>query len=173
MRELAKAEPTVDNRSEDKASKMQSYVAACLATCGDNEAKKIALTNCSLGQEERASTAASERISYGREYARALGDPQLAPTQLSSDTHSNMQVATRRGNSSRSKHLLRRYYNLQQLIFAGELNMYHLPTDQNPADFLTKFVPAKKLQKSLRYCTGGARRDKAFIRSAIAVCLPS
>ena len=41
LRELAKAEPTADDRSDDKASKMQNYVAACLVTCGDNEAKKV------------------------------------------------------------------------------------------------------------------------------------
>ena len=78
-----------------------------------------------------------------------------------------MQVATQRGASSRSKHLLRRYFTLKQRILAGECNIYHVPTGENPTDMLTKFVPTKKLKASLRYLTGGKQRPAGFVKACI------
>jgi hypothetical protein len=79
-----------------------------------------------------------------------------------------MLVATKRGTPNRSRHLLRRYYTLMQRIQSGRINVVHVPDTENPSDFLTKWVPSKKLRASLSYVTGGARRPKGMIASAIA-----
>ena len=56
---------------------------------------------------------------------------------------------------------------MQQRVKAGECNIYHLPTDENPADFLTKWVTKKKLKASVRYITGGKHRCATKIRATI------
>ena len=45
---------------------------------------------------------------------------------------------------------------LMQRIAEGEVRLVHVPDDENPSDFLTKWVPAAKLRASLRYATGAA-----------------
>ena len=60
----------------------------------------------------------------------------------------------RKGSAARAKHLLRRYFVLMQHVQRGEVAVQHVPDEHNPADFLTKFVPANKLRDSLRFVTG-------------------
>ena len=48
-------------------------------------------------------------------------------------------------------HFLRRYGVLKQRIRSGEVNVQHIPDEQMPADFLTKWIPRAKLEQSLRY----------------------
>ncbi|KAL1518486.1 hypothetical protein AB1Y20_002777 [Prymnesium parvum] len=81
-----------------------------------------------------------------------------------------MQVAMRQGASNRSKHLLRRYWVLMQRVQAGEVRVVHVRDEANPADFLTKWVPAKKLRTSIAYVTGQAARRKGFVKEVILVC---
>ena len=83
-----------------------------------------------------------------------------APTRIGSDNKANMQVAMRRGGASRARHLLRRYLVLMQRIQDGECKIVHIPDEENPAAFLTKFVPAAKLRRSLRYVTGAQALGK-------------
>ena len=45
---------------------------------------------------------------------------------------------------------------LQQRVAQGECKVVHVPDECNPADFLTKFVPAAKLSRSLAYVTGSS-----------------
>ena len=79
-----------------------------------------------------------------------------------------MRIAMRRGAAARAKHMLRRYHVLQQRIRRGEIKVLHIPGDSNPADFLTKWVPADKLRKSISYASGGAMRFKTVVKSALA-----
>ena len=61
--------------------------------------------------------------------------------------------------SARSKHFLRRYGVLKRRIEDGEVILKHVPDTQMPADFLTKWIPAAKLEQSLRYaCNSHERR---------------
>ena len=52
-------------------------------------------------------------------------------------------------------HFLRRYGVLKQRIrsASGEVNVQHIPDEQMPADFLTKWIGQKKLDKSIAYAT--------------------
>ena len=92
------------------------------------------------------------------EVARALGDAQ-GKVRIASDNKAHMQVSMRRGGSNRSRHLLRRYIVLQQRIREGECYVVHVPDPENPSDFLTKWVSAEKLRRSLAYVTGSNRRS--------------
>ena len=42
-----------------------------------------------------------------------------------------------------------------------------LPTAEMPADFLTKFVPLKKVRRSINYITGGTARPKGLVKTLI------
>ena len=65
------------------------------------------------------------------------------------DNLANEQVASGKGYSSRSRHFLRRYFALMQRIQRGEAVLVKVSDEQNPADFLTKYVPMKKLRMSI------------------------
>ena len=92
-------------------------------------------------------------MSFAREILRALGVPPQGSTLITTDNLSNQRVATGAGAPSRSLHFLRRYGVLKQRIRSGEVNVQHIPDEQMPADFLTKWIGQKKLDKSIAYAT--------------------
>ena len=50
-------------------------------------------------------------------------------------------------------HFLRRYGVLKQRIADGDVSVIHVPDEHMPADFLTKFIPASKVDASVNYLT--------------------
>ena len=92
----------------------------------------------------------------------SLGSPR--PSMMNScrrlDNLSNQRVATGAGAPSRSLHFLRRYGVLKQRIRSGEVNVQHIPDEQMPADFLTKWIGQKKLDKSIAYATNSRSLNK-------------
>ena len=105
-----------------------------------------------MGNEGIASAKAAELLVAAVNSARGFGKAPKGPVVLGTDNKANLQVASRTGTSRRSKHLLRRYYVLMQRIADGEVRLVHVPDEENPSDFLTKWVSAA----SLRYATGAA-----------------
>ena len=43
---------------------------------------------------------------------------------------------------------------LKARISAGEIAVVHVPDEENPSDFLTKWIPKAKLLKSVAYVAG-------------------
>ena len=64
-----------------------------------------------------------------------------------------MLVGSSEGSATRSRHFLRRYIVFKQRIAAGSVILGHVPDEQMPADFLTKWINARKLARSLAYAT--------------------
>ena len=56
-----------------------------------------------------------------------------------------------------------------QRIADGEVRLVHVPDDENPSDFLTKWVPAAKLRASLRYATGAAAKPKHHFATHVPI----
>ena len=83
-----------------------------------------------------------------------MGIARDGPTKLYTDSLSNQRVSTNSGSSSHSRHLLIRYEGLKRRAEAGIIDVYYVPDPQNPSDFLTKWVPANKLETSLKYAHG-------------------
>ena len=76
------------------------------------------------------------------------------PTFLGTDNKANLLVAIDAGSAARSKHFLRTYYSLRQRSTRGEIELLgHIVDEQNPADFLTKWVGKQKLDASVDYAT--------------------
>ena len=80
------------------------------------------------------------------------------PTFLGTDNRANLLVANETGSVSRARHALRRYAVLQERVRGGLVTLGHVPDADNPSDFLTKFVSAKKLEASVAYLTNSANR---------------
>ena len=69
-----------------------------------------------------------------------------------------MLIANGTGSVTRARHALRRYMILQDRVREGIVVLGHVPDEENPADFLTKFVSAKKLEASVAYLTNSNNR---------------
>ena len=63
----------------------------------------------------------------------------------------------------RLKHALRRYATLQGHVAAGEVKVVHVPDKFNAADFLTKWVSAKKVKESVAYTSNEVAKPKGPI----------
>jgi hypothetical protein len=107
----------------------------------------------STGTEGSASQKCLEDVMSTQAISTALGCPIVGPTFMGTDNKANLLIATETGTASRSKHALRRYLVLQQAIRDGHVTMGHIPDEENPSDFLTKFINAKKFAASIEYCT--------------------
>ena len=108
--------------------------------------------------EQVATQKTGELIEYLWVLGRATGLTPPRPTVLATDNLPNMQVTNNIGSSTRSRSFLERYKSTQQRIKEGILAVVHVRDENMPADFLTKWVAARKLNKSLTYATGGAAK---------------
>ena len=62
-------------------------------------------------------------------------------------------VASTWGNATKSRHFLRRYYELLQRAARGDIEISYVPDTENPSDFLTKWVSKAKFDMSIEYLT--------------------
>ena len=75
------------------------------------------------------------------------------PTRCATDNASNLQVSGGTGAANRTKHCLRRFNVFRQRVEKGEVTIEHVRDEDNPSDFLTKWLPAKKFKLSMEYAT--------------------
>ena len=73
-------------------------------------------------------------------------------------------AVVKKSGFGKMKHIELRELALQDWVKAGRVNYAKVASEDNPADFLTKWIPAPKLEQSLRYaCNSHALH---------AVCMP-
>ena len=114
--------------------------------------KRIAtICDSSMRSESIATAKGAEMAMYAREILRGLGVPPCGPTFMGTDNKANMLVARDSGSATRSKHYLRTYYSLREKQMSGLIDIGHVRDGDNPADFLTKWLPKRKLADSLQY----------------------
>ena len=115
--------------------------------------KKLGIATLDSSHEHEciATCKGAEGNAYVREVLRALGIPIKGPTPILTDNAANMRVSQTAGNASRSKHFLRRYWSLLRRIAEGEAVVKFVSDRTCPADFLTKWVPSRKLRDSELY----------------------
>ena len=131
-----------------------------------HQTKKIALiVDSSMESEAIASSKGGETIAYAREVLRGLGIAAGSATLLTTDNLANQKVGSGLGCPTRSRHFLRRYHALKQRIAEGEVTLRYIPDEHMPADFLTKWIPLAKLEKSIVYATN-SRASGATARRA-------
>jgi len=100
--------------------------------------------------EGRATLAGTDVILRLRNVQRAMGCLDAdAATVVGTDCLSNYQMAMQLAVPGRTKHILRRWKLVQERIAEGDVVLVHVPDAGMPADFLTKWLPRKKLEASL------------------------
>ena len=77
---------------------------------------------------------------------------------ITTDNSANQRVASGEGSAARSRHDLARYIRIQQRVASGHVIVRHIDDEENPADFLTKWVPVRKLKESVQHASGKAWR---------------
>ena len=75
------------------------------------------------------------------------------PTFIGTDNTANQRVASGAAVPARSKHFLRRYHVLLERVRSREITIGHVPDRSMPADFLTKWIGASKLNVSVEHVT--------------------
>ncbi len=95
----------------------------------------------------------------GRAVCAALGMPPAGPSFLGTDSLSNALVAGNRGSTARSRHFARHYTMMLQRAANGEVRVAHIPDEESPSDFLTKWVSRRKLARSIEYATN----ERAYV----------
>ena len=80
---------------------------------------------------------------YFRGLLTDLGLPQDEPTVLHVDNQGAIALATDRRSCNRSRHVDRRYFKVRELVALGEISVQYIASADNPADLLTKPLPAK------------------------------
>ena len=126
-----------------------------------HQTKKInVVMQSSMETEGLATSKATEMAVYGREIAFALGIKLDGPTKCATDNTSNLQVSSGKGAANRTKYCIRRFLASRQRVTEGLVSLEHVKDVDNPADFLTKWLPAKKFKLSLAYATNSANAVK-------------
>ena len=66
------------------------------------------------------------------------------PENLYIDSQSAIQLAKNPGHHHRTKHIDIQYHYVRQRVQEGKTNLMHIPTGEQPADYLTKAMPTPK-----------------------------
>ena len=123
--------------------------------------KKInVIMQSSMEAEGFATGKLGETIIYAREIAFALGIDLGGPTRCATDNSSNLQVSSGKGAANRTRHCQRRFLVSRQRVIEGSITLEHVKDEDNPADFLTKWLGAKKFKLSVAYATNSANAVK-------------
>eukprot|EP00971_Amphidinium_carterae_P153756 3048614-Amphidinium_carterae.1 len=80
-------------------------------------------------------------------------DTQNVTMTINTDSSSGKAVASRLGLNRKAKHVQLKFLYIQDVVQRGELTIKKIPTTHNPADVLTKHLPAATIQSHLeRLC---------------------
>eukprot|EP00971_Amphidinium_carterae_P037030 727780-Amphidinium_carterae.1 len=72
---------------------------------------------------------------------------------INTDSSAGKAVASRLGLNKKTKHVQLKYLYMQDIVHRGEMTITKIQTTHNPADFLTKHLPAATINSHLdRLC---------------------
>ena len=154
----ATADSTWCGTQDDVYALLITYYGAAVA----HVTKKMHLIiDSSMESEAVATGKCGEAITYAREILRALGVPPNGPSFIGTDNKANGLIASGRSLSTKSRHALRRYTAFLQRVKRGDVEVGHVPDEENPADFMTKWVPRAKHEASIEFATNSRNRVRA------------
>jgi hypothetical protein len=105
------------------------------------------VTLSSTEAEFVASNAAGKEALAIRSLLNELGYKVPSPTPLLVDNQSSIQVSKNPEHHGRMKHLDRSYFWLREQVMHKKIAPSYLPTEDNPADLLTKALVKPKVEK--------------------------
>jgi hypothetical protein len=92
-----------------------------------------------------------ELVDQAHAIERAMGIKAAGPTFVGTDNKANALVGSGKATPSRLRHCLRRYRTFLERVQRKEVELGFVPDPENPSDFMSKWVSADKLGKSLEY----------------------
>ena len=111
------------------------------------------VTGSSQHAEYHASVKASEHMEFQYSIDEGLHNKIPEPILLTTDNSANQNVIHGESSATRSRHLLRKYLEIQQRATEGILYVRYVESKENPADFLTKWLSKEQYNKSIEYAT--------------------
>eukprot|EP00966_Prymnesium_polylepis_P243882 5640501-Prymnesium_polylepis.1 len=90
------------------------------------------------------------------------------PTVLYVDNQGAEALAKDRTSCQRSRHIERRYLKVREWVAHGEIRCCYIPTDQNPADLLTKSLELAAFRRHCDTLDGTAVHGVASLSLAAA-----
>ena len=108
--------------------------------------KKETTTDSTTKSEYIAATEAAKEAVWIKKFITELGVvPSIVhPILLYCDNNGAIAQTKEPRSHQRSKHVLRRYHLIREIISKNDVKIEKIPTDQNIADPLTKPLPQKK-----------------------------
>ena len=86
--------------------------------------------------------------------------PHIPPTPIYQDNKSAITLATGGTHHKRSKHFGIEFDALREYVKLGELEIFYRPTENLPADMLTKSLPPEKFKRFREETMGGEKRTR-------------
>eukprot|EP00966_Prymnesium_polylepis_P317663 7339140-Prymnesium_polylepis.1 len=108
------------------------------ATVAYASKRQLSIALSSTEAEIMAASLAAAEILFLRGLLREMGADVGEPTVLYVDNQGAEALAKDRRSCHRSRHIERRYLKVREWVHLGEIKVVYVPTDQNPADLLTK-----------------------------------
>ena len=115
----------------------------CIAT-SSTEAEIIAASTCTL------------EVMYFCALLRDLGLEQTAPTVLRVDNTGAIELSRDRKSCNKSRHIDRRYFKVREFTASGNVKVVHVPTQDNAADVLTKWLAPATFHQHVATLTLGS-----------------
>eukprot|EP00961_Rhodomonas_salina_P005437 73512-Rhodomonas_salina.1 len=102
-------------------------------------------------------------IIYLRSTLQGFGYEQQGATVLFEDNASCIAMSNNQVNPAGSRHIDTLLYFLRDMVQEGVLKLAKVDSTKNPADVLTKSVPAPTLEKHSEYLLGTLTQFQAYM----------
>ena len=100
------------------------------------------VTVSSMEAEYLACFFAIQDVVWIRQLLKDIDLERSRPTKVFIDNQSSRQLAMNPVHHPRSKHIDTKYHWIRDKVTAQEIELVHVPTTEQRADFLTKTLPA-------------------------------
>jgi len=91
---------------------------------------------------------------YLRRVLALLGYPQTSATLIAQDNNACIYLVKGAGMYQRAKHIDTRIYRVRELSASGEVELYKIPGEDQPADLFTKGLPRIAFERHRRTLMG-------------------
>ena len=108
--------------------------------------KKPTVATSSCEAEYRAAFTATVECVWLRCLVPDLGVGQETATTIYTNSQSALAVARNPVFHARTKHIEVHYHYVRERLFAGEISLVYVPTQDNLADLFTKALPREKFE---------------------------
>jgi len=91
---------------------------------------------------------------YLRRILDLMGYKQAVPTLIAQDNNACIYLVKGAGMYQRAKHIDTRIYRVRELSASGDVSLYKVPGEYQPADLFTKGLPRMAFERHRRYLMG-------------------